>query len=536
LEASVAVATWVLGLPSYQAPIMQTSVTPYFNSLPFCGPGLGYEATPPPHTSPVVLPSLRRKLQSLSPTEPGPLGMEWVISVAPPSARVFRRGHVHLDLRVRGVGAKQGESIPIKDLILQGLDAELLVAAQVHGCPWVVRPLDTDSLGTSNGVLALPICLYARSAPAYLAIQVIDRTGAYTASNVMTTPLRLVPQLVLPALPGLPLASTLPAGFPTLPLPPTAGQPPMWLVTVGATELVVSQAVPLPAKGQGALRQVDPSCPRLASFDIRADVGLGHRFTNYVEGLRFAAAVGATYLHRPGWSGESYQHGAYDWFERLLPLSHGELFLNETLSRYNPEATMVANWTSYASEGRAFSGSQACHVWLLGSESRCPGLPCPPLEGMLHDARGLVRAKLASDEHDEHDRTPLLFDPADVNVAWHLRVGDINLQAGRRDYFLRIRRMLEGALTPDVGRVRHFFFAEARHASYFGTPPLGFAFLAELFPDARFVTDLPVRETLLHLFNADVVVGLGSTFPLLAATASWRPVALLAPTQVSRAE
>lgn len=99
---------------------------------------------------------------------------------------------------------------------------------------------------------------------------------------------------------------------------------------------------------------------------------------------------------------------------------------------------------------------------------------------------------------------PLVFHRQHYNVAWHIRVGDINLQLGKVDYFLHIAAQLEQLLEGFDYRI--YFFAEDPFA--IDRPPRGYEFLSQL-PQAVFINQMPVDLTLFHFLNADMVITSG---------------------------
>jgi hypothetical protein len=98
-----------------------------------------------------------------------------------------------------------------------------------------------------------------------------------------------------------------------------------------------------------------------------------------------------------------------------------------------------------------------------------------------------------------------------LNVAWHVRCGDISLHQNDVAFFERIR-----ALFNESGaECRHFLFWEKC---------IGFDFLRRLFPTGSFV-DADVPTALRHMQGADVLVHTGSSFVSSAALSA--PATLL---------
>jgi hypothetical protein len=78
--------------------------------------------------------------------------------------------------------------------------------------------------------------------------------------------------------------------------------------------------------------------------------------------------------------------------------------------------------------------------------------------------------------------------------------------------------------------IRHYVFAE----SAANGPPEGFSFLSEpnFFgkqgsTDVTFVGGMDAEATTYHFMNADALVSTGSSFPMAAAVASWKPLLFL---------
>jgi hypothetical protein len=435
----MAVAAWHMGLPRHQALRVERDVKPFYQTLPICGPGLGYDEVDPGSESPVVLPSLAAAVaEALHLT-----GLRWAVNLVPAAERVYRRGTLTFSIVLRGQHGVPGEErvVPLNDLARM-LGQSFLVTARIKGCSWIVLPADPGGEGFD-----VTVCINARSDPAVLAVQVVTADSSYPASNVMAVGVPLVARLVIPQLPDVDLGVMLAEAFSAVEVPPrdASGAGVTWLVSAGPAEVLVHQLPP-----HAYTRTVNESCPILSTFQMRHTVGLGHRFLNYAEALRFAELWGATYLHTPSFAVHSHQHGAYPWFERLLPLAHGELPVQATLERFAPRAVHLVDWTSRSPED--WGPLSPCGTLLVTNESRCPAtVECPALEGMLDDARGLVRTRLAAGAGGTGVGTEgpgeLIFDPRAVNVAWHLRVGDVTFQGGRSAYFRRIKRLVDDVVS-----------------------------------------------------------------------------------------
>lgn len=95
---------------------------------------------------------------------------------------------------------------------------------------------------------------------------------------------------------------------------------------------------------------------------------------------------------------------------------------------------------------------------------------------------------------------------------------------------LRMLLLLSALCPPQGYDVHHYFFAEDEQHPH--TPPDAFAFLAEpgLFgvqANVTFVGTMRPEPTVYHLMNADALVTTGSSFPIVAAVASWKPLLFL---------
>jgi hypothetical protein len=215
------------------------------------------------------------------------------------------------------------------------------------------------------------------------------------------------------------------------------------------------------------------------------------------------------------------KHGTYPWLASFLGLNFHEHDLENVTKIYNPRTVRPGSWK------KALRAPRECNTLTVVMEKQCEGKSgkvgycfegLESVSGAYESVKWILRHKYASSPY----RPPFfLLTNETYNVVWHLRVGDVNLHAGEREYFFTIWDQVYRAIAPLGLPVRNFIFSK----NVRGQPPSGYEFLQEL-PNVTFVRQIAVDLTLYHMINADMLIGTGSSLPIIAQTVSWKVVAL----------
>lgn len=216
-------------------------------------------------------------------------------------------------------------------------------------------------------------------------------------------------------------------------------------------------------------------------------------------------------------------HGSSEWLRDMVKIDHNDLELSQVrrrswLAKYRPTTWAEALALRDSTRGR-------CHVLVEGRDWMCEGPDgvvgfCQSYKkGGFEAVKSVLRWKFS---HSRYRPGTYLFDPAEYNVAWHLRTGDITLLQGNRTYFEHLWRQIQ---TITAGLPIRVFFFSSNAAAVKGPPP-GFGFLPAVIPGARFVSHLDPPATMYHLVTASMVIETGSSFPAIAHEISTHPLFL----------
>ena len=273
----------------------------------------------------------------------------------------------------------------------------------------------------------------------------------------------------------------------------------------------------LPSRASCDFLTLDQECPKIMEFERSAKTGLGHQISEIIFGMHLSTALGATLkvapfdVTLPEHSKSGYKE--YSSLETLLGL-HAVTFhdsFNTTVLRamINVAEKMPSNIE--------------CHVLYKSSWQRCFGgcgaecsLDCffsPALALAFHQQAPCVRSITKRHGAWQH-RNPYLS-VSEFIVAWHVRVGDFEPRPPEDLFYENIYKSLKDLLE-DFINVRVIFIADwgvisdARQSDYRSALNGTLPFRVE-FPS------LNVEESLMYMMHADLLIGSGSSFPLVAA-------------------
>lgn len=114
------------------------------------------------------------------------------------------------------------------------------------------------------------------------------------------------------------------------------------------------------------------------------------------------------------------------------------------------------------------------------------------------------------------------FDPYErntFNIAWHIRVGDIEPHPVGDSFYACVYESLSRVLTEHVN-VNVFFIGDWSILSKHKKAEYE-AFLTKIVPISHFL-DLEIKDALIHMMHSDILVGSGSSLPMIAALFSDR--------------
>lgn len=273
-------------------------------------------------------------------------------------------------------------------------------------------------------------------------------------------------------------------------------------------------------------QQVNWACPRFAVVPFPEGAGAGHIFSNIVLGIELATQANATFvlddLDDPSMLRAKY--GRYPGLLEFLNIKNTELKLRDVRRELQFEEVAM-DWD-------AALRFQQCNIVIRVSDESCKSSTgrthtasgfvegCYTIMlGLYNKYRPLFMAKYAAVAAGHRHSIAPLFDEGTLNIAWHIRIGDISLHSGSPLFFENIMRSLVDACRALGVPVRHLIFSSAPG----GVPPPGYEFMGGM-GDVAWVNNATLVDTLHHFTMADAVVETGSSMPTIAHAISDGPL------------
>jgi hypothetical protein len=269
---------------------------------------------------------------------------------------------------------------------------------------------------------------------------------------------------------------------------------------------------------------VNTSCPRFAGSQEMGHTGSGHQFGTTMMGFALSDQLNAVHVYNPNnKGGRSRNHGANGWTFDFFNLREGIMTDREAIEKYHPRIVIANQGWNRAVE----TYRNECNILVWISDMTCVGGVDGVDEACLHadrvrfdDMKWRIRAKFMRSTWIP--KNPLLYRKSHLNVALHVRTGDIELHKDEPEFFRALYRYVDYA-TQDLDiHVHYYVFAECKIC-----PPPGFEFLREILPteSTDYVSDMNPEDTMYHFVNANILIETGSSFPSMAKIASPKPVA-----------
>jgi len=250
------------------------------------------------------------------------------------------------------------------------------------------------------------------------------------------------------------------------------------------------------------IEHVDSSCVRVVFLSRTYNSGLGHQLLELLFGLHTSISLNAAFKF-DGFSERKSAHGTnYMFATRMLGLER--FMLNED---YDTDHLYVVPLNN--------TSDRTCGVVIRGNYKECPGGSCfmSPFTNLLSTRYLRCLRTQASRLGTWKIRNP--FANSDTfNIVWHVRVGDIELHPPESGFNANLHKSLSPFLA-DISNVKFLFVGQwslcssERLASYKKS-------LSSFATDATFF-ESEIEDTMLYLMHSDILIGSGSSLPLVAA-------------------
>ena len=266
-----------------------------------------------------------------------------------------------------------------------------------------------------------------------------------------------------------------------------------------------------PLQDCGASLRINPACVRVLRGKREERAGLGHQLSEMVFYIHLSALHGGTYAIEP--------------FKRLVSdhkVSHD--FINGMLGLH--DIFTVHEFTELRVESMSNVTTDSCGVVLEGDYHDCPGGNCfesPVMMGAFRKYTPCLQ-RLSYRRGSWPASNPFPPSLQVLNVVWHVRVGDRVPHLPDDEFFRNLFKTLYKH-TDSVGkRCHHYVLGEWNKINH--TLKSKYVSMFEGFSRGqRFrVLQLSLKDTLLHMLHADVLIGSGSSLSEIVPLFSWKPL------------
>lgn len=275
-------------------------------------------------------------------------------------------------------------------------------------------------------------------------------------------------------------------------------------------------------------------------FPLSSNGGLGHRFTEVVLGMKFAQENNVTYLYnKDTWSPVGI-HGGYEWMIDFLPLHAIEVTRNDHYHRQQQQQGLQVIQGQWEWMVQHYSKENSCNIemrtklnmcckdrwsnetcWCTFDEGRMGSFDT--FKGRLREA--FSKSKYFTPKHLSLRLQDLGVDKS-INVTtitnktsyslivWHLRVGDIVLNA-RHEYFSNIATQLSFSFQNSTMIPLIIFLGEGGKEGMKSFPYLP-SLCHDFFLNNCFYPNMDVKDSLYHMIHSDILITSGSSFSAMA--------------------
>ena len=284
-------------------------------------------------------------------------------------------------------------------------------------------------------------------------------------------------------------------------------------------------------------------CFRFATMEHVHSAGLGHKLTEVVLGMAFAEETNSTYLYEYSFWSHRGKHGSYEWLPSFLPLQDYEVTpekMNQLTDGLEEDLTeKLGQWDHIVELSKLGTCnvlfSTKLHMCCDDAESTttCYCTQSTSRIGSFEQVKGRFRQAFSKSKYTPtmhlSDLIPAINTTrdSDITITWHIRVGDIVLNASK-DFFLRISEQLAFTLKKKDVSARVFFFGEGGEDVILQA----FSFLPEMceqfFSGNCFFPMMNVADTLYHMVKSNILITSGSSFAAIAGLLRTKGVTLAA--------
>ena len=254
---------------------------------------------------------------------------------------------------------------------------------------------------------------------------------------------------------------------------------------------------------------VNPRCVRILQYSRTSNSGFGHQLSELIQSMHISYTHAAA-LKFSGFGDKVSRHGhVYNFADSLLGLD----FLSKNRIYPTSELTPLSFNDTLSTE---------CNVLYEGNYKECPGGDCfrSPFSALLLDQYKHCLRHIAYTHGDWNSKNP--FNESVENrhifrVVWHIRLGDLELHSIGDEFYQNVHDSLSMILQQMV-EVQHYFIAEWSIIS--DEKKQKYLEMLNATIGCARLLDVNVQEAFTHMMHSDLLVGSGSTLPIMAAAFS----------------
>lgn len=249
----------------------------------------------------------------------------------------------------------------------------------------------------------------------------------------------------------------------------------------------------------------DPGCPRILEMRREGRAGLGHQVTEILIALRLGTRLGLTPKISPFDKIESSHGEDYTSMNDLIGLRHisNVQYLDKQIDRAKLRVTEFKDIVP-----------GECNILVRADTDSCKHINCfhSPTTSLLFQDMAFILRRNAREHGNWLRRNPFTH-ASTFTVIWHVRVGDIQLHEPGDSFYSNVYAGLQDVLQ-DFKDVKHILVG-AWHRLSQELLSTYEAFFNNTLPTASMV-NLATDEAVLYMMHSDLLIGSGSSLPLVA--------------------
>ena len=256
-------------------------------------------------------------------------------------------------------------------------------------------------------------------------------------------------------------------------------------------------------------QEINSSCECYLHFRANEDVGFGHRFFEIMLGIYFSYELGCSYVYKNTLL-NSGMHGEYAQFKNYLKIDEGEISIDQIDKTKFQIENIQHPFLNSVLENK-------CNKYYIMTPECCnyeetKGIWCLISPYVSYEMVSLIAKEKLNRRIHPH---PHLFILKNINIVWHLRIGDKTLHGNDRKHYDNISHLLKTVLK----NIPHIFFFVFECPSCNGNPPSSFNYLKEICEneECHFIGNSTVLETFNMMVQATILITSGSSFADAAA-------------------